>query len=240
MVFSLRPKRDLSSLLEGFVDIHCHLLPGLDDGAKDIRSSKSMLDAYKSLGITGVIATPHVLKGIYPNRKEGIDSSFTKLQQAAGQSILIRAAAEHMLDEDFESLLAHKNLLLLKDNMVLVEMSYYSKSPQLQVYLFNMQNQGYKPILAHPERYQYYTRLSEYQDLKKRGCSFQLNLLSLSDHYGSEVRRKAEMLLKKGLYDYAGTDAHHVMHLKKIGQLKVAAKLFPYLETIMKNNQNFQ
>ncbi len=227
-------------LLEGFIDIHCHLLPGLDDGAQNRSDSQSMLNLYKQLGVVGIVATPHILKGVYPNTAESIGQSANAFKQLNHSELLLSYAAEHMLDEDFDFMLSEQNLLCLKENKVLIEMSYANIAPRLNLKLFNMQNQGYSPVLAHPERYQFYKSFDQYVDLKNRGCSFQLNLLSLGGHYGPEVKRKAELLLKKGQYDYAGTDAHHIGHLEKISQLKISSKLYPKLEQIINNNLEFK
>lgn len=236
MNFSFKTKQNILPLLNGFVDMHCHVLPGLDDGAKTVDDSREMLSAYKNMQVKKLIATPHILKGTYPNTKTSIFDSYEKLNTALEKNINIveHAAAEHMLDEGFEQMLQEKSLLPLKDNYVLVEMSYFQKPVNLSELIFKMEHQGYVPVLAHPERYNFMKGLEEYRHLKKTGCLFQLNLLSLSKHYGEHVQEKAKLLLKNDFYDFAATDAHHSKHLEKISQLSVSKKTYSKLEGIIK------
>lgn len=195
-----------------------------------------MLLAYHELGFKKIIATPHILKGSYPNTKETILPAFENVTTNLKElNIISNASAEHMLDEDFERMLKEEQLLTLKDNYVLVEMSYFQKPVNLKEIIFNMEHKGYIPVLAHPERYNFIKTIEEYQDLKKIGCLFQLNLLSLSKHYGPEVQKKADLLLKNDMYNFAGTDAHHEKHLKKIGQIAISKKNFSKLGGIIEN-----
>lgn len=230
-------KKNIAALLRGFVEIHCHVLPGLDDGAQNMKDTERMLLAYKEMGIKKIIATPHILKGSYPNTKETIVPAFERVASELKElNTISNASGEHMLDEDFERMLKVGELRPLKDNYVLVEMSYFQKPANLKEIIFNMEHQNYIPVLAHPERYNFIKTIEEYQDLKKRGCRFQLNLLSLSKHYGPNVQKKASMLLKHDMYDFAGTDAHHVRHLKKITQISVSKQNFIKLQGILEKN----
>lgn len=236
MNFSFKTKKNILPLLNGFVDIHCHILPGLDDGAKNVDDSREMLLAYQNMHFKKLIATPHILKGSYPNTKTSIFGSYEKLNTVLEKEINIveHAAAEHMLDEGFEQMVKEKSLLPLKDNYVLVEMSYFQKPVNLSELIFKMEHQGYVPVLAHPERYNFIKKLDEFHHLKKTGCLFQLNLLSLSTHYGEHVQEKAKLLLKNDFYDFAATDAHHSKHLEKISRISVTKKTHSKLEGIIK------
>lgn len=236
MNFFFKSRKNIAPLLKGFVEIHCHVLPGLDDGSKNLKDTEKMLLAYHELGFKKIIATPHILKGSYPNTKETILPAFENVTTNLKElNIISNASAEHMLDEDFERMLKEEQLLTLKDNYVLVEMSYFQKPVNLKEIIFNMEHKGYIPVLAHPERYNFIKTIEEYQDLKKIGCLFQLNLLSLSKHYGPEVQKKADLLLKNDMYNFAGTDAHHEKHLKKIGQIAISKKNFSKLGGIIEN-----
>lgn len=239
MSFFFGTKKQVAPLLNGFVDIHCHVLPGLDDGAKNIDDTISMLTEYEKMGVKKIVATPHILKGSYPNTKKSIAEAYEKmkigLKKAGLSNPIENFAAEHMLDEDFEIMLKNKELLPLKGNYVLVEMSYFQKPINLNELIFNIVHHGYRPILAHPERYNFIKTQNEYSKLKKRGCLFQLNLLSLSKHYGTNVQKKAKILLKAGMYDFAATDAHHNMHLAKIAEIALSKKDFSTLEKTMDN-----
>jgi len=224
----------------GMVDIHSHLLPGIDDGAKDIADSLALIERMASYGITRFVTTPHILGDLYPNTPAIIQEKLALVQEALTSigwgHIHIRAAAEYMLDEQFAVLLEQGNLLTLKDNMVLVEMSYFS--PPLNVYelLFQLQLKGYKPVLAHPERYfTYHKNPREFQKLKRAGCLFQLNLLSLTENYGKPVQKTAQLLLKESMYDFVGTDTHHQQHLDALQKISTKDNL-KLLEGIMSEN----
>ncbi|SDS26134.1 Tyrosine-protein phosphatase YwqE [Polaribacter sp. KT25b] len=212
----------------GFVDIHSHLLPGIDDGAKDLEDSIALIQKMASYGIKNFITTPHILGEMYPNTPEIIKGKLQEVREELVKrnitDITIDAAAEYMMDEQFSILLEKDEILTLKDNLVLVEMSYFSPPLNLFDILFQLQLKGYKPVLAHPERYiSYHNDFKVYQKLKTAGCLFQLNLLSLTEQYGKGVQKTAEKLLKENLYDFVGTDTHHQMHLellRKIGTPK--------------------
>ena len=228
---------------DGFVDIHSHLLPGIDDGAKDMDTSIALLLKMTSYGIKNFITTPHVLGNVYPNSSEVIKQKLAavkkELEKREIKGISIQAAAEYMLDEEFSALLDQKDILVLKDNYILVEMSYFSAPINLYELLFKIQLKGYKPVLAHPERYNFYhTDFKNYYKLKQAGCLFQLNLLSLTDQYGKGVQKTSEKLLKENLYDFVGTDTHHQNHLEllpKIGTKKTLEKI----KHLLNNNKKF-
>lgn len=227
-----------------FVDIHSHLLPGIDDGAKDMDHSIELIEKMISYGITKFITTPHVLGDVYPNStaliQEKAEEVRTELRKRGIEGISFRAAAEYMMDEQFVERLKQKDLLTLKDNKILVEMSYFNAPYNLFDILFEIQLQGFKPVLAHPERYNFYHRdFQMYYKLKKAGCLFQLNLLSLTEQYGKGVQKTAQQLLKENLYDFVGTDTHHNNHLKllqKIGDKKTVKQI----EHLIKNNASFK
>ena len=228
---------------DGFVDIHSHLLPGIDDGAKDMDTSIALLLKMASYGIKNFITTPHVLGSVYPNSSEVIKQQLAavkkELEKREIKDISIQAAAEYMLDGEFSALLDQKDILVLKDNYILVEMSYFSAPINLYELLFKIQLKGYKPILAHPERYNFYhTDFKSYYKLKQAGCLFQLNLLSLTDQYGKGVQKTSEKLLKENLYDFVGTDTHHQNHLEllpKVGTKKTLEKI----KHLLNNNKKF-
>lgn len=228
---------------DSFVDIHSHLLPEIDDGAKDLENSIALISKMHSFGIKNFITTPHVLGDVYPNSSETINAKLeevrVELTNRGFNDIYLHAAAEYMMDEQFSARLEKNDILTLKDNYILVEMSFFSAPMNLYDILFEVQLKGYKPILAHPERYLFYhSDFENYYKLKKAGCLFQLNLLSLTEQYGKEVKKTSEKLLKLGLYDFVGTDTHHFNHLKlleSISNIKTKIKI----EKLFKNNEIF-
>ncbi|HEV2481421.1 MAG TPA: CpsB/CapC family capsule biosynthesis tyrosine phosphatase, partial [Puia sp.] len=112
--------------------------------------------------------------------------------------------------------------LPLKDNLLLVELSFIVPAINLKQVLFDLQLKGYQPVLAHPERYLYFAgNKGWYDKLRESGCLFQLNLLSFTGHYGREVRALAEYLVKKKYVDFLGTDLHHKRHLELLGSSPV-------------------
>lgn len=229
---------------DNFVDIHSHLLPGIDDGAKNLDNSLELITKMYSYGIKNFVTTPHVLGDVYPNSTELIlnKTEIVKNELIARgfTDVSFRSAAEYMMDEQFVERLKKKDILEVKDNYILVEMSYFNAPYNLFDILFEIQLQGYKPVLAHPERYNFYHNdFQKYYQLKKAGCVFQLNLLSLTEQYGKGVQKITQKLLKENLYDYVGTDTHHLNHLKllkKIGEKKTVNKI----DYLIKNNSFFK
>lgn len=209
-------------------DMHSHLLPGIDDGSQEAATSVEMIRGLMQLGYKKIITTPHVLWEIYPNTTDVILQKKAALQrvlEAENVDVELHAAAEYFIDEHFENELKNKvPLLTLKDNLVLVEFSMITAPLDLMDILFEMQLQNYQPIIAHPERYVYLRHRKEFFDqLKNAGCFLQLNLLSLTGHYGTAVQELAEYLVKKSYYDYAGTDMHNPRHLEALRELTASA-----------------
>ena len=231
-----RKKYFVADFLGGLTDFHCHLLPGLDDGSKDIEMSLDMIAEYKSIGYTGAVATPHVMEGFYHNDSETILKSLASLKKVClveNIDFNLSAAAEYMLDKEFDQLCEAKDLLKVFENKVLVEMSYLQKAIFVESQIFDIQQKGFTPILAHPERYLYLTNRTDVLKFKEKGCLLQLNLLSLSNHYGSQVQNKAFELLSHGHYDLVGTDAHNPRHLRTLKHITLTKKYVPFFEALI-------
>ena len=215
-------------LFEGLCDIHNHLLPAIDDGSKSVGMSLKMLEKYNALGITSVIPTPHVYQELYPNTPTTIKSAFEILTEKTSkiESPKVNAyAAEYMIDEVFmKNLQTNMPSLLLKDEYILVEITFFSETTILVEAGFTLLQNNITPILAHPERYHSIHTIKEYKELKNKGFLMQLNALSLLGHYGPEVKQKAEKLLQEGLYDFVATDAHYPQHLKSLAKSKPIKK----------------
>lgn len=166
-------------------DMHSHLLPGIDDGATDVANSLELIKGLHNLGYKKLITTPHIMAGMYHNTPEIINDRLTLMRQALEQHhipVTLHAAAEYFLDEQVEGLLAKKEpLLTVSENLVLTEFSMAQPPMNIKDILFEMQMQGYQPIIAHPERYTYLIQNKNfYHELREIGCYFQLNILSLS------------------------------------------------------------
>ncbi len=212
------------SLLQS--DMHSHLLPGIDDGSPDMDTSIELIRGLTALGYTRLITTPHVMWDMYQNTHEIIKAKQDLVNEELekqGIDLTIHAAAEYFLDEHVEELLANKTpLLTISGNMVLTEFSLAFPALNVKGTLFEMQMQGYQPIIAHPERYIYLDKNKEfYTELRDIGCLFQLNLLSLGGHYGRSVTELAQYLLKNGFYNLVGTDLHHSGHLDALNRVEM-------------------
>lgn len=235
-IFKSKPK--LKELIPSdYVDIHSHLLPGIDDGAKTIEDSKFLLENMIEFGFSKIITSPHTIENIWNNTPKTISDALQYTKENLSElttKVGLRAASEYIMDDYFASLIDEGKLLTIKDNYVLVEMSYINPPIQLYDYIFKLQVAGYIPVLAHPERYVFYhSDFSNYAKLKKAGCLFQLNLLSVTGYYSKEVAKIAGQLLKNNMIDFVGSDFHHKNHIacfsnpiiiKEITQLKKAAE----------------
>lgn len=205
------------------VDMHNHLLPGIDDGSQSIDQSLSLISGLKDLGFKKFICTPHIMEGVHPNTRETITAAHQQLQRGLSEAELkVEAlpAAEHMIDEGLGRLIGKDQLCVMPGGYVLIEMSYLAESNALFKTIYDIQMLGYKPILAHPERYNYYHHnFDMYKKVKDAGCLLQLNLLSISRYYGTEVKVAALTMIKSGMYDFVGTDLHHGKHLTALEQV---------------------
>lgn len=211
-------------------DMHSHLIPGIDDGAPDLATSIELIKGFVALGYKKVTTTPHILWEMYANTPEIITKGLADVRAeltAQKIDIEISAAAEYFIDEHFTGeLAAKKPLLAIKDNLILVEISTITAPFDFKEVLFEMQMQGYQPVIAHPERYIYLkNNKSIFEELKDAGCLLQLNLFSLAGHYGVGVQEQAEYLIKKEYYDLAGTDLHHAKHLPILHKVAASSSL---------------
>ncbi|MDI1254460.1 MAG: histidinol phosphatase [Flavobacterium sp.] len=240
MLFFKKPKIYLRDLLTDYTDIHSHLLFGIDDGAKTFEDTMFLTNSLMEFGTTSFITTPHTIAHVWENTREGIiakNKEATQLLIENNIKVPFRAASEYLMDADFVTQFNREPLLTLKDNYVLVEMSYMNAPIQLYDILFDLQIAGYIPVLAHPERYLFYHHnTNEYKRLKKAGCLFQLNLLSTVGYYGEAVFQAAKELLSLHMIDYVGSDAHHKNHIQAFNNSIQIKDLAPLKMAITNNN----
>lgn len=202
-------------------DMHSHLLPGLDDGVQTMDEALEVIEALSRLGYTRLVTTPHVMADRYPNSADTIRERCREVQEAVRKAKLpveLWAAAEYYLDEQFGPLLEKGDLLPLdKGRRLLFELSFHHAPLALPQMIFDLQTKGYTPVLAHPERYPYFhQKLDEYQALRNAGCLFQINILSITGHYGLDVQQAAHMLLRHKLVNYLGSDVHRLAHVRTL------------------------
>ena len=195
-----------SGVLKGFCDCHTHLLPGVDDGVATLEQSLEVLAYMESQGVSQVWCTPHVMDDI-PNPTELLLRKFEELKTAYKGNIKLNLAAEYMLDSEFEKRLAEGDLLKMWDDVVLVETSTNIPPYNLLNLLENIMSKGYRPMLAHPERYRYMD-VADYRHLREIGVYYQLNLPSVVGYYGETAANKALRLLREGSYYAVGSDCH--------------------------------
>lgn len=222
----------IGELLE--VDIHSHILPGVDDGSPDTATSARLVAGLADVGFHSLITTPHITADLYPNDRHTIQEAYDRLAHTEGGGAPeIRFAAEYMLDEGFGQIIADRDLLPLgQSDYVLVETSFLHRPLGVDAHIFDLQNAAYKPVLAHPERYHYlFGKPADYEELKTRGCLFQVNILSLIGYYGKKEQEAARWLLDADMVDFLGSDLHHDRHLQHLLNFKVSQKLAKTLES---------
>jgi protein-tyrosine phosphatase len=196
-------------------DMHSHLLPGIDDGAAKYADSLAMINGLQELGFSGFITTPHVMKDVYNNSFENIAETNRLLNAALieDSKIQISAAAEYYIDDDFpERIKNGEQLLTFGDNYVLIEMSMVAKNMSLESVVFELTTRGYKPVLAHAERYPYLfenQQLSGYERLADADVLLQVNIRSFIGGYGEIQKKIARKLAEHDMIDFLGTDLHN-------------------------------
>lgn len=235
----LKTPIDISTLS---CDIHSHFIPGIDDGAKTMEDSIRMLTEMYNLGYKKAITTPHIMGDFYKNTPEIILGGLEKVKTAlkdANIPIEVEAAAEYYLDFDFERKLDAEKLLTFGDNYLLFEISYLNPPDNLNHIIFKMQSQGYKPVLAHPERYNFFhSNFKIYEDLIEKGVLLQLNVNSLTGHYSLSTKKVAEEMINKNMISFLGSDCHHSGHIELIKQVVYEKHLHQLLESGKLLNKN--
>ncbi|GHB41875.1 tyrosine-protein phosphatase [Mongoliitalea lutea] len=206
------------------VDVHSHLIPGIDDGAKTIEESISLIRRMHELGLRKIITTPHVMSEFYKNTPESIIAGLKLVQEALIMekiNVELTAAAEYYLDEIFlDKVQNGEKLLPIANNYVLVETGFINKPQMLFEIFFAMEMRGYKPVFAHPERYQYLIQDKKLlSDLIDREVYFQINLLSLTGFYSKPIKSFAEMLIDEKKVKFFGTDCHNHRYLDMLESL---------------------
>ncbi|MFC2057648.1 tyrosine-protein phosphatase [Campylobacterota bacterium] len=237
MIFSLFGKKKEKQKRPTLkIDLHSHLIPGIDDGSKSMEESLTLLRGMEALGYEKVITTPHIMFDTYKNTPKIIKEGLLSLREAAkfeGIVVEIEVAAEYYLDEGFYDHLHGDEVMNINGKYLLFETSYVSKPLQLEEMIFKIGTAGYTPLMAHPERYRYIKDpLKEYTRLKDLGVMFQVNLNSFGGHYGKSAQSLADFLSKEGMIDFLGSDVHHK---KQVETLSGVFQSEAYSEVFKKN-----
>jgi len=233
-----KPVKDAPSLK---VDVHSHLIPGIDDGSRNMEESLSLLQGMKDLGYDKIITTPHIMKDSYCNTPVIIRNGLAELRVAAkekGIDIVIEAAAEYYLDDGFLDHLERGDMMTLEGQYILFETSYFAKPLQLEEMIFEISAAGYIPVMAHPERYRYIKDPErEYGRFKELGVLLQVNLNSLGGHYGKSAKKLAEYLSRSGMISFLGSDVHGKKQIEFLSEmLKSEAYAEIYTNNTILNN----
>lgn len=224
---------------QGVCDIHCHLLPGVDDGFSTKGKSLQALEWLGERGVSKMILTPHFMKEYADNNRESITARFEafKLEAEKVCKIELRLAAEYMLDARFMEHFRQGFLALDGDKHVLCETSYMMYEPHATEMLYEIMLEGFQPVIAHPERYEYASK-SQYFRWRDKRYKFQLNLLSLAGAYGKPALVKAHFLLEEGFYDYIGTDMHSLdSFVRHLSAIKLNRKDMDRVAKLLENNK---
>lgn len=195
-------------IFKDFIECHCHLLPGVDDGVREMGETLKLFSEYENAGFSEVWLTPHIMEDV-PNTTEELRQRFEALKSEYHGSLQLHLASENMMDNLFEERMNAKDFLPEGPDgrFLLVETSYFNPPIGLDEKLESIKSAGYFPLLAHPERY-LYMKKADYKPLKDKGIYFQLNLYSLVGAYGEDALEKSRWMLSEGMYDMAGTDTH--------------------------------
>lgn len=206
------------------VDVHSHLIPGIDDGSTSLEESMRMITELHHLGYRKVITTPHVMSDAYRNTPDIIMDGLGALRAAIaaqGLEMEVDAAAEYYIDDGFAKTLGTRELLTFGGDKryLLVETSYVAKPMVMHEVIFELRTKGYIPVLAHPERYQYLwsgDAVEEVRTMRSRGMLVQVNLTSFGGRYSKRATMIARDLAQEELIDFIGTDLHRPIQLETL------------------------
>ena len=202
------------------VDIHSHLIPGIDDGVKTTFEAVKLIREFEWMGYKKLIITPHIMSHRYKNSSQIILEKLEFLKDALADheiKIELEAASEYYLDDYFMTLLEKRDILTFNDNHLLFEMSYTRAPTDLIDMIFEIEQSGYQPVLAHPERYVFmHNHFDEYKNLKEFGVLFQVNINSLAGYYNRQVQKIAQKLADEGMIDFVGSDTHKARQVEML------------------------
>ncbi len=233
-------------------ELHCHIIPGVDDGSRRLESSISYLKALSSFGVEEVVFTPHCIDERYENTPEIIDPIFRQVSEAVQQAALplqLSYSFEYRLDSGFLQLMQQGKfgtpdcrLRPLHGRYLLIENSFAHPVQEMDDLIFQLLELGYYPILAHPERYLYYAGHHGrfYNHLQDQQLEFQCNILSFSGYYGDVAKKMVYWMLDNGYVNFLGTDLHNDQHVHLIAQFlksKEYAAIRPRLVEMIGNDR---
>ncbi|MCF8304713.1 MAG: hypothetical protein K9I94_15665 [Bacteroidales bacterium] len=218
-------------------DFHSHLVPAIDDGVQSMDEAVEMIRGMHDMGFKKLITTPHIQFEFYRNTPKIINDGFEQVKKAvkeAGIPIELEAAAEYLLDDGFEQRRKAGELMTFGDNYILVEMGFFAEHPNFKQFVFDLQIDGYKVILAHAERFSYwFNNFDKYKQLKDRGIFIQVNTVSLTGYYSQQTKKIAEKLIDEGMVDFLGSDLHNKTYLDTLN----ASRYEKYVEKLVNSGK---
>ena len=241
-LFDIFKKKNNNTTLFYDTEVHCHILPGIDDGSPDVATSVELVKEMRDMGIRRIITTSHVTESTFENTPETIKSAYNELRtalDAEGIEMEIHTSAEYRMDEYFLNQIKENKLLPFPEDYILIENSFFQPYWEIKELIFDLKMKGYTPILAHPERYVYYHNTPNiYNELFDYGCMYQVNLLSLAGYYYPQVKDVAWRLLNEGKVAFIGSDMHnagHAKHIKEYIKTREYQKLCDKAANILNN-----
>lgn len=242
--FKSRPKEPVKLCFN--TDIHCHVVPGIDDGAKTAESAVDLIERMQGWGIERIIASPHVTQEIFENDRTTIEPALEALHaelRRRGNHIEVLHSAEYRIDGLLSQRLEDNDIMPYPNDYILIENSFLQEPWNIDQLVFDLQVRGLKPVLAHPERYSYYHYHPErYRQLHDAGLALQINLLSLAGYYGTAEQKMARTLIRDGLVSFIGTDLHNTRHADSIDAYLRTSAAYADMEALapmIRNNTAF-
>jgi len=233
----IAPEFDFSNI---GTDMHSHIIPGIDDGAQTLNDALLLARKFKALGYKKLIATPHIMADYFRNTPDTINRGLDILRKGLQDIQLdleVEAAAEYYLDETLERKIRQKEVLTFGNKYLLFELSYINVPQNLNDFIKLIQDAGYKPVLAHPERYPYYyDSIENHHQIRETGCLLQLNSIALTGYYGKGACKVAEELVENHLVDFIGSDMHHLKHAAALRESLNTVSMQRLLSTHQLNN----
>ncbi len=234
-MFNFLKRRSNPKQLFYCTDVHCHILPGVDHGSPDIETSLLLIEKELEMGINKIVTTSHVTGGVAENSPATLRPAFDLLKNAVedkGLQVELMLSAEYRIDDLFLSQLENKELLPFPNDHLLVENSFQQEILGMDDLMFNLQLKGFTPILAHPERYSYYTH-DRYRHLHASGVMFQVNILSFTGYYGGRAYATAMWMMQNDLIDFLGSDIHNENHARLLNEF-IDSKEYKKIESKLK------
>jgi tyrosine-protein phosphatase YwqE len=197
-------------------DFHSHLLPGVDDGMSSYEEARSAIVALRGIGVTGAVLTPHIYKSVFDNGADGLRRVFGEFVERLardGEVFDLHLAAEYFADEHFLNLIEHDEILSIRlgdERFVLLEFPYLQETPYAGACLAALVGRGYRPVIAHVERYRFVERAPAawLERFERANAVLQGDIGSLAGQYGETVRRFAVWLQERGKISIWGSDIH--------------------------------